>query len=216
MRESIPTLPSALVQTVRDTASEALKATKLEKKIKRKSLTIRYYNRTFKFYPDSHRISLTTVQGRMMYPVAHSPLIEKYRGEYTNAQLVIDEKGKRIFIMVQVKMPDKEVMKKEDVRVLGIDRGIKNIAVLSNNMFFNSRHLREVKGRYQYLKRRLQHLGTRSAHRKLRKLSGRERRFVRDVNHVISKKIVSLPYDVFVLEALDPADMRRKGQGKRF
>ncbi|MGC8980067.1 MAG: RNA-guided endonuclease InsQ/TnpB family protein, partial [Thermoplasmata archaeon] len=50
----------------------------------------------------------------------------------------------------------------------------------------------------------------------LRKLSGRERRFVRDVNHVISKKIVSLPYDVFVLEALDPADMRRKGQGKRF
>jgi transposase len=98
--------------------------------------------------------------------------------------------------MVQVKIPDKGVMKKEDVKVLGIDRGIKNIAVLSNNMFFNSRHLREVKGRYQYLKRRLQHLGTRSAHRKLRKLSGRERRFVRDVNHVISKKIaetVGLP-----------------------
>ncbi|MGC8585845.1 MAG: transposase, partial [Thermoplasmata archaeon] len=93
-------------------------------------------------------------------------------------------------------MPDKEVIKKEDVKVLGIDRGIKNIAVLSNNIFFNSRHLREVKGRYQYLKRRLQHLGTRSAHRKLKKISGRERRFVRDVNHVISKKIVSLPYDV--------------------
>ncbi|MGC9138138.1 MAG: RNA-guided endonuclease TnpB family protein, partial [Thermoplasmata archaeon] len=75
--------------------------------------------------------------GRLVYPLAHSPLIEKYRGEYTNAQLVIDEKGKRIFIMVQVKIPDKGVMKKEDVKVLGIDRGIKNIAVLSNNMFFN-------------------------------------------------------------------------------
>jgi transposase len=59
--------------------------------------------------------------------------------------------------MVQVKMPYKEVMKKDDVKVLGIDRSIKNIAVLSNNMFFNSRHLREVKGRYQYLKRRLQY-----------------------------------------------------------
>jgi len=200
VRERIPTLPSALVQTARDTASEALKATDLKKKIKRKSLTIRYDSRTFKFYPDSHTISLTTVQGRLVYPVAHSPLIDKYRGEYTNAQLVIDERNKRIFIMVQVNIPDKEVMKKEDVKVLGMDRGIKDIAV----------------GRYQYLKRKLQHLGTRSAHRKLKKLSGRERRLVRDVNHTISKKIVSLPHDVFSLEALNPAYMRENGQGKRF
>ena len=127
---------------------------------------------------------------------------------------IIMDKTNRIFIMVQVNIPDKEVIKKEDVKVLGMDRGIKNIAVLS--MFFNSKHLREVKGRYQYLKRKLQHLGTHSAHRKLRKLSGRERRFVRDVNHVISKKIVSLPYDVFALEALNPAYMRENGHGSRF
>ncbi len=37
---------------------------------------------------------------------------------------------------------------------------IKNMAVLSNNMFFNRRHLRKVKGRYLYLKRRIQHSGT--------------------------------------------------------
>ena len=216
VRGKIPTLPSALVQTARDTASEALKATKLEKKIKRKSLTIRYDNRTFKFYPNSHTVSLTTVHGRLIYPVAHSPLIDRYRSEYTNAQLVVDERSKRIFIMVQVKIPDKEVMKKKKVKVLGIDRGIKNITVLSNNMYFNSKHLREVKGRYQFLRKKLQHLGTRSAHRKLRKLSGRERRFVREVNHVISKKIVSLPYDAFALEALNPARMKQNGQSKKF
>jgi len=110
--------------------------------------------------------------------------------------------------MVQVKIPDKEVLKKENVKVLKIDRGIKNIAVLSNNIFFNSRHLREAKGIYQYLKRRLQHLGARSAHRKLKKISGRKRRIVRDVNHMISKRIVSLPYDVIALESLKYADMR--------
>mgnify|MGYP001626209688 CR=1 FL=1 len=38
---------------------------------------------------------------------ADQRLIDKYRGEYTNAQLVVDERSKRIFIMVQVKMPDK-------------------------------------------------------------------------------------------------------------
>ena len=125
VRETIPTLPSALVQTARDMASESLKRTKLERKIRKKSLTVRYDKRTFRFYPDSHTASLTTVQGRLVYPVAHSPLIDKYRGEYTNAQLVIDEKKNRIFIMVQVNLPDKEVMKKEDVKVLGIDRGVK-------------------------------------------------------------------------------------------
>jgi len=199
-----------------DTASEALKRTELKKKIKRKSLTIRYDNRTFKFYPDSHTIYLTTVQGRLVYPVAHSPLIDKYRGEYTNAQLVIDEKSKRIFIMVQVNIKDKEVIRKEDAKVLGIDRGIKNIAVLSNNIFFNNKHVRELKGRYQYLKRKLQHLGTRSAHRKLKKLSGRERLFVRDVNHTILKKIISLPYDAYALEALNPKFMIQNGHGRRF
>jgi hypothetical protein len=61
-----------------DTGPEALKTTKMEKKIKRKSMTIRYDSRTFKIYPNSHTISLTTVQGILVYPVAHSPLIDKY------------------------------------------------------------------------------------------------------------------------------------------
>ena len=33
---------------------------------------------------------------------------------------------------------------------------------------------------------------------------------------VISKQIVSLPYDVFVLEALEPAKMKRTEKGKKF
>jgi hypothetical protein len=57
VREKIPTLPSALVHTARDTASESLKQTKLKKKINRSSYTIRYDKRTFKFYPDSHSIT---------------------------------------------------------------------------------------------------------------------------------------------------------------
>jgi len=54
------------------------------------------------------------------------------------------------------------------------------------------------------LRRKPKHLDTHSTHRKLRRPGGRERRFVRDVNHVISKKIVSLPYDAYALQALIP------------
>ncbi|MGC8692435.1 MAG: hypothetical protein ACP5RZ_05425 [Thermoplasmata archaeon] len=39
---------------------------------------------------------------------------------------------------------------------------------------------------------------------------------MRDVNHVISKKIVSLLYDVFALESLKYANMRQHGQGRKF
>ena len=218
VREEIPTLPSALVQTARDAASESLKQTELNKEIHRKSLTIRYDGRTFKFYPDSHTISLTTVKGRLVFPVASSPLIDKYRGEYTNAQVRIDTKHRKMSVMVQVELPDRGVEKKigSEVKAIGIDRGIKNIAVLSNSMFFNSAHMKEVKGRYRYNRRKLQHAGTHSAHRRLREMSGRERRFVLDVNHAISKKIVNLPFDVFALEELESARMRKKSNGRRF
>ena len=218
VRRRISTLSSALVQTARDTASEALKQTKLRKEIRRKSLTIRYDRRTFKFYPDSHTISLATVHGRLAFPIANSPLIEKYRGEYTNAQVSIDVKQRRMFVMVQVEV-DKEVENKaeiKDVKVLGIDRGIKNIAVLSNNKFFNSAHLKDVKGRYRYNRKKLQHSGTRAARRKLKELGGRERRFVLDTNHVISKQIVNLPFDLLALEDLESAGMRTKRNGRRF
>jgi hypothetical protein len=50
----------------------------------------------------------------------------------------------------------------------------------------------------------------------LKKLSGTERLFVRYVNHTISKKIVSHPYDIFALEALNPSKMKQNGVGRKF
>ena len=126
IRKAIPMLPSALVQTARDTASESLKQTQLQKKIHMNSLTIRYNRRTFKFYSDSHAISLTTVSGRLVFPVAHSPHIEKYRDEYTNAQVFIDTSHRKMSVMIQVKIPDKEVERKVDLIETGrIDPSLK-------------------------------------------------------------------------------------------
>ena len=117
-------------------------------------------------------------------------------------------------VMVQVEVERKTVKKKDvkDLKVTGIYRGIKNIAVLSNNTFFNSKHLKDVKGKYQHNRKILQHVGTRSAHRKLKEMSGRERRFVQDTNHVISKNIVNLPFDIFVLEELESSKLKKNGR----
>lgn len=209
VRKEVPNLPSALVQTARDEASEMLLRTDFAKMVK-KRLSVRYDKRCFKFYPDSNIASLTTAFGRLNFPFKHYAFMDRWKGEYTNAQLVF--RGDRVFLNVQVKLPDVEV--KASGKVLGIDRGILNIASCSDNTFFNSKCLRATKGRYQFLKRRLQHVGTRSAHRKLQRLSGRERRFVLNTNHCISKDIVGKPFDVFALEKLEIT--KKKRNGKRF
>lgn len=209
---SASALPSALVQTARDEASEMLKRVKFKVKPKKKRLSIRYDRRTFKFYADSGYVSLTTVIGRLTYRFKKYAYMDKYKGKYTNAQLVI-RRGVA-FLNVQVKLPDTSILAKREPEVLGVDRGVLNIATCSDNSFFNSKKLRNVKGRIQYLKAKLQHLGTRSAKRKLKKLSGRERRFVRDVNHIISKQIVNKSFNVIALEKLEIE--KTKKNGRRF
>jgi IS605 OrfB family transposase len=213
VREAVPSLPSALVQTARDEASEVLRRTRCAPIVK-KRLSVRYDKRTFKFYPDSNRVSLTTVNGRLSFQFRHYERLDKWRGEYTNAQLLI--RGNRRFLNIQVKIEGGKDKENNNVSgmVLGIDRGVLSVAVCSDNTFFGSGRLRAVKGRYQNLRRRLQHLGTRSAHRKLQRLSGRERRFVLDTNHRISRVIVNKNFDVFAFERLQIRINRRNG--KRF
>lgn len=211
IRTAIPNLPSALVQTARDEASDMLKRNNFAKIVKKK-LSVRYDGRVFKFYPNSNYTSLTTVFGRLNFSFKHHPYLEHWTGEYTNAQLSIQRK--KIFLNIQVKVLDIISKTPKQQKVIGIDRGIRNIAVCSENTFFNSKHLRSIKGRYQYIKRRLQHIGTRSAHRKLQMLSGQERRFVLDTNHCISKAIVSKPFTAFAIEQLQ--DLKRKRNGRRF
>jgi IS605 OrfB family transposase len=96
--------------------------------------------------------------------------------------------------------------------VLGVDLNINKTAVVSNNTFFHSRAIRNVRGRYAYNRQRLQAAGTRSAKRHLKRLSGRERRFQTDVNHCISKAIASMECDAVALEDLNVRKERRLGR----
>ena len=68
--------------------------------------------------------------------------------------------------------------------------GIVNIAVDSSGESFSGSTVNSVRHRYQRLRSKLQRLGTKSAKRKLKLRSGKEKRFSRDANHCISKKIV--------------------------
>jgi putative transposase len=73
---------------------------------------------------------------------------------------------------------------------LGIDLGITNIAIDSDGTFHQGKGVKNVRHRHRKLRQKLQKKQTDSARRKLKRQSGKERRFATDTNHVISKQIV--------------------------
>ena len=208
LREQYPKIPSALLQTVRDVACENLKALKLKKKPIPKNKFIRYDKRTFNF--KNGIVSISTVNGRKKFNVTIPEYFQKYITWNCKAG-TITLKDNQLWLNI---IFNKEVEQKVEPKTfIGLDRGINNIVVTSDNEFYNPKQLKKIKGKYQYLKQKLQSKGTPSSKRHLKRLKGKEKRFVRDVNHCISKKLASKNVDCFVLEDLKKIP---RNYGRRF
>jgi putative transposase len=78
----------------------------------------------------------------------------------------------------------------EPISYLGCDLGIKNILTDSDGKIYSGGHLNNLRKRHAKLRARLQSKGTRSARRLLNRRRNKEKRFSRDVNHRISRRVV--------------------------
>jgi IS605 OrfB family transposase len=74
---------------------------------------------------------------------------------------------------------------------LGVDLGIRNLAVDSDGEVHSGASVEATRQRHQGLRQKLQSAGTKSAKRHLKKLAGKEARFRSHTNHCISKHIVA-------------------------
>jgi putative transposase len=89
--------------------------------------------------------------------------------------------------------------------VIGVDLGIAEIAVDSDDNAYSGEVIKAIRRRVKRLRRLLQKRGTKSAKRHLKKIRLKQSRFVRDVNHVVSKSLVrnaSLSRKAIALEDL--------------
>ncbi len=173
---------------------------------------LRYNERVIKVYIDSCYATLATVQGRVIVEFSLPSFFKKYDGWTVKSSNLVYDRGSETFYLC-VTVETNKILDSFQGPILGIDRGINNVAVTSANQFFNSKGINNVRGKYAYLRKQLQSKGTRSAKRKMKRLSGRERRFKADVNHCIAKEIVNSPYGAFVLE--DLTSIREKNQCRR-
>jgi IS605 OrfB family transposase len=74
---------------------------------------------------------------------------------------------------------------------LGVDLGVVNIAADSDGNTHTSEPIERNREKHQRLRNQLQKRQTDSARRKLKKLTGKQARFQRNTNHVISKRLVA-------------------------
>jgi len=210
IREKYPQIPASIVTTARDNASEMLKLGKLKRLPKKKKWSaIRYNQRTFTPELGKGFATFASINKRVRVQIKIPEYFRKYMGwKVVSAKLSYD--GHKLVLGIVVEEGTPSV--RPPTTVLGVDTGIINHAVLSNNKFHNSSHIRMVKGQYQYLRRRLQAKGTRSAKRKLKQLSGREKRFMADANHQIANWILFQPFDAVALEKLGIQRDKRLGR----
>ena len=135
------------------------------------------------------RVSVSTIRGRMTLKTR----IGEYQKQHFYSKVVRGQadlvyRNSAFYLAVVVDAPEETPY--EAKNVLGVDLGIENIATDSTGEHFSGKKADEVREHYTSLKARLQARGTKSAKRHLKKLSGREKRFKRNVNHIISKTLV--------------------------
>ncbi|MCE7736571.1 MAG: IS200/IS605 family element transposase accessory protein TnpB [Candidatus Heimdallarchaeota archaeon] len=186
-------LNSQLVINAKNKAMDVIRSLKAKKKQRNvkfmNKIPIRYDYRSSTINQETQSVSLATTGKRINLEYILPGYCQKYSDwEFRSFELL--KKGDKYYLHFVVRKYVK-ASGEHSGEFIGIDRGIRHIAVTSQNQFYNGSRLREIKNRYFRLKRGLQKKGTRSAKRKLKKTAGKEKRFQKDQNHCISKDIIN-------------------------
>ena len=151
--------------------------------------SIAYDDRILSWNLNEASVSIWTVAGRERIPFVagerQMKLLETRVGE---TDFVFRRGNFYLLAVCEVEEPEPFVAE----GVIGVDLGVKNIATDSDGTIRSSRKVNSVRYRHRRLRTKLQKRHTRSAKRRLKKLSSKESRFATDTNHVISKELVEL------------------------
>ncbi|MEW6207139.1 MAG: transposase [Acidobacteriota bacterium] len=143
------------------------------------------------------RVSIRTLEGRIIVGMIMGAYQrERFTMLVGQSDLVLRKDGKW-FLLVTVSLPDGAPIPATDF--LGVDLGVKNIATTSDGEKSDGEEVEKVRQKYHRQRQSLQQRAARqkqqgrrpkNVRRKLKKISQRESRFRRQINHQIAKAIV--------------------------
>lgn len=208
-------LPTALIQSARDNASESIKSYNSRFKDKKwkktptyTALSMRYNLRSMSLRGNLLTFSTTQKRCRVLIQLP-SFFVNRYETHKLQAGRVGIDRHGVFYALLTFKIPDRSL--KTEGKIVGIDRGVRNIVYTSEGVKYSSASVRANKRRHLYNRSQLNSKGTRSAKRKLKQQSDREARFSAHINHIISKRLASkTDVKTYVLEDLSNISKKKK------
>jgi IS605 OrfB family transposase len=219
LKDEFPSFPTAYLQSIRDCVIGSVKSFNTNNP--KKKFEIKEFKGNRKSIPMScrafsHRgdfVTFSTTEKRFKLKIEVPTWFKETYPELKKASTATLTQNKDGYFL---NMTFKETIriKNNSTETIGLDRGLYNLVATSNGELFSGKKIRAAHRRYLFTRKTLQQKGTQSAKRKLKSNSGKEKRFMRDVNHCISKKLASKTnVKTYVLE--DLAGIRKQSKGKK-
>ncbi|MFD0078164.1 RNA-guided endonuclease InsQ/TnpB family protein [Streptomyces sp. NPDC127166] len=165
-------------------------------KVESKPITFRpdaaqpYDDRCLSWQYDAQTVSIWTTAGRLKcVRFACSADALKTLRDFRKGEAGLVERDGVFYLLATCDIPDIEPY--EPTGFVGVDLGIAKIATTTTGYRAAGRGLNRHRKRQLELRRKLQAKGTKSAKRRLKHRSRKEQRHAANVNHIISKTIVT-------------------------
>ena len=140
--------------------------------------------------------SVNTLNGRVKLPYFTEGMAKYFNHDiykFGTAKLI--NKHGKYFLHIPVTYDVEESNDSDICNVVGIDRGLRFIATTydenGKTKFVSGKSVMKKRDKFAQVRAELQSRGTKSAKRRLKALSGRENRWMSDINHQISKTLVN-------------------------
>lgn len=134
------------------------------------------------------KVSLSTLTGREIIGIVYGEY-QAERFDRLKGQCDLVRRDGKFFLYCTIDLPEPPPV--EVKAFLGVDLGIVNVATDSEGGTHSGEKVQPNRRRRSTARKQYQRRGTKSAKRRLKSMSGRQRRFQTITNHEISKKIVA-------------------------
>lgn len=145
--------------------------------------------RTFRYLEDSQTVGITLKTGRRNFKLSIGGYqIALLRGQSPTSATLNKTRQGDYYINIAVEIPTQPL--KKTPKVIGVDLGRRDIASTNTGKNWDGSQLQATRAKFARVRASVQSKCTKSAKRLLRRLSGKESRFQKHVNHCISKALV--------------------------
>ena len=164
-------------------------------------------NRDFSFLDNMSAVSVATLTGRVKLHYSIRKKSRLFNRSWTigGAKLLKKNGEWYLYVSMTKETPEPELSNIKEV--VGIDRGLVNLITTrdsGNTSYVSGSDAGKTRDKHDRVRASLQSKGTKGAKRVLKRISGRENRWMEDENHVLSKALVGKhgKNTLFVLEDL--------------